>query len=239
MTVCRFAELTVGFCHRYPYFARAVRDYTVEDAEPTITISVTEEEIAKEALSADDGCPPALLEATALWRAFCHTLPRYGTFLLHAAFLATAGHGVAFAAPSGVGKSTHVALWEDLLGDGCRILNGDKPLIRRGEDGRFLGYGTPFCGKEDRQENASAPLEVIFFLERGDVDAVTPLTESEAFPLLYGAALSPKDADEAALLLPLLSELLSTTRLYRLTCTPRPEAARLAIQTVLSEEYRK
>lgn len=236
MTVCRFADLTVGFLHRYPYFSHFVREYTVTDAEPELEIAVTDEEILAEAATAGNGATaPAPLEAIALWRKFCHTLPGYGAFLLHAACLAVNGRGIMFSAPSGTGKSTHAAHWCSLLGKRCTVINGDKPILRR-DGNRFLGYGTPFCGKEDQQENSSVPIHALFFLERGDEDRVLPLTPSEAFPLLFSAALAPKDSEELSLLLPLISELLFGISLYRIICTPRPEAAQLAIKTVLSED---
>ena len=38
------------------------------------------------------------------------------------------GQGIAFAAPSGTGKTTHIKLWQRLYGDRVEIINGDKPL---------------------------------------------------------------------------------------------------------------
>lgn len=238
MTVCRFAELSVGFEHRYSYFLQLVRDYTVKDSTPSESIRVTDREIAEEKAHVEDGASrhPALLEATALWRRFCHRLPSHDAFLLHAACLSVNGRGIAFTAPSGVGKSTHVSLWRELLGDRCTVVNGDKPILRRGADGRFWGYGTPLCGKEGWHANTSVPLSALFFLERGEEDRVTPITASEAFPALYTAALAPESQKELSLLLPLLSGLLSSVSLFRLTCTPRQSAARLAIQAVFTED---
>ena len=234
MTICRFADITVGFENRHPYFPQFVKEYSVASKEPELWISVTDEEITTEEKAAGEALKhPALLEATALWRRFCHRLPELDAFLLHAACLAVDGCGIAFSAPSGVGKSTHIAHWCDILGQRCRVINGDKPILRRGRDGDFLGYGTPFCGKEDWQENSSVPLRTLCFLERGTENRVTPMTSAEAFPLLFAAVPAPESEGELALLLPLLSDFLSHLALYRITCTERPEAARLAIEALL------
>ena len=138
-------------------------------------------------------------------------------------------------APSGVGKSTHAKNWRTLLGERCHIVNGDKPLLRR-TDGAFLAYDSPFHGKEGWHETTSVPLGAILFLERGERNEITPLTPSEAFPLLYTATLPPQDERGLALLLPLLSDLLSRVALYRLSCTKDVSAAALAYHTLFQKE---
>ena len=241
MTVCKLAGLPVAFLNRYPYFPRLMQDYLTEDA-PLITLSLSEEEIAAEG-ARGGRLPPdlsqeaqlAYLEALAFYRKLSLALPRYGGFFLHAALIAAEGEGIAITARSGVGKSTHASLWCDLLSDGCRILNGDKPLIRRCEGG-FLGFGTPFAGKEGRHENASVPVRTLLLLERGSEDRLTPVSSAEAFPALYAATLAPEDTEAAARLLPLLSEFLGSVRVFRASVTPRLSAAETAYRTIFQKE---
>ncbi|MBQ2719646.1 MAG: hypothetical protein IJF73_06220 [Clostridia bacterium] len=235
MITCRFAGLTVAADPRYPYYERLVRDYRCDGA-PDLTLSVTEAELLAEDAGKNAGADLGILEALALYRKLSLALPAYGGLFLHAACLSVDGCGVAVTAPSGVGKSTHAALWKELLGERCEIVNGDKPLIRRGEDGRFYGYGTPFCGKEGWQRNTAVPLTAIVLLERGAHDEVVPTSPAEAFPLLYAATLPPRDEAGLRLLLPLLSSLAASVRLYRARCTPRPSAAALCYRTIFEKE---
>ena len=175
-------------------------------------------------------------EALALYRRFCHHLPAHGGFFLHAGFFTYRDCGIAVIAPSGVGKSTHLSLWRALYGDDVRVINGDKPLVRRTEDGRFLGYGAPLSGKEKWCEpTAAAPITHLLFLSRGESDTVKPMATAEAFPLLYGAALSPASDSELACLLPLLSELLKSVCVMHAELTPQ-ETAALAVNRAIFGE---
>ena len=236
MTTCCLAGIDVALKTRYPLLDRLMADYPSASATPALTLEVSDAEILAEDAGKNQGSSPALLEALALFRKFCLALPAYGGFFFHAACLAVDGRGIAITAPSGVGKSTHAALWRELLGERCRIINGDKPLVRRADGGGFLAYGSPFAGKEGWHENTSVPLSAILFLERSERDAIVPLSPSEAFPLLFASTLPPKDEKTLALLLPLLSELLSGVSLYKLSCTKNPSAAALAYHTLYRKE---
>ena len=234
MTVCLLADIPVAFAHRYPHFAEVFAAYRT-DLAPAFTVSVTEEELVAEAERSPALLPPAL-ELRALYRKFIGMLPAYQGLFLHAAFFTVDGYGVAVCAPSGVGKSTHVALWRDLFSDRVRIINGDKPLIRRREDGLFWGYGTPMAGKEGWQENTAAPVNAILFLSRAEEDRLSPLTAAEAFPLLLSALPPAKAREDLSALLPLASALLSSVRLFRAKVTPRPTAAALAYRAIFEKE---
>lgn len=242
MTTCKLAALSVAFDNRYSYLPHLMRDYLTEEP-PLLTLSVTDEEILREteggrflpsSLSQEDRM--AYLESLALYRKLSSLLPLYGGFFLHSALLSVHGEGIAVAAASGVGKSTHAALWRQYLGDDCLILNGDKPLLRRGEDGRFYGYGTPFAGKEGWHRNASAPMRTLLLLERGSRDRLTPLTPAEAFPALYASVLSPGTKEAAAHLLPLLSDFLTSVQIFRAEVTPAQSAAEVAYHTIFKKE---
>ena len=234
MTVCLLADIPVAFVHRYPHFAEVFSAYRT-DLAPRLMIDVGDAELAAEAKRNPALSPPAL-ELRALYRKFIGMLPAYQGFFLHAAFFTVDGYGIAVCAGSGVGKSTHVALWRDLLSERVRIINGDKPLLRRREDALFWGYGTPLAGKEGWQENAAAPVRAILFLSRATEDCIRPLTAAEAFPLLYAAIPSAENTDRLSALLPLTSALLSSVRLFSVGVTPRISAAELAYRTIFQKE---
>lgn len=220
LTVCRLADLSVGFIHRASFLPRFYHAFLC-DAPPDITLSVTDEEIEREALC--EGAPMGeerfgYLEAVALYRKLCLALPRFGGFMLHASFFTLRGVGVAISAESGVGKTTATKHIKAAYPDEFRIINGDKPLFRRSECG-FIGYGTPFCGKERLGSKDASPINALCFLERGEKDEVLPLSEGEAFPKLYGAILAPRDPALFPLLLEEINRFLTSVKLYRLIAT--------------------
>lgn len=66
------------------------------------------------------------------------------------------------------GKSTHTKQWQKYFGaDQAIIINDDKPVLRRLEDG-WYAYGTPFSGKTDENVNKKVKLQGICMLERGE-----------------------------------------------------------------------
>lgn len=234
------AGVPVAFTHEGRRAADFFAAFRTE-VPPILTVSVTPEEIENEyraerpsadraALGADRGYG----EALALYRRFCHALPALGGFFLHAGFFTYRGHGIALLANSGVGKSTHIARWRELCGSEVRVINGDKPLVRRVE-GRFLGYGAPLSGKEGWCEHTEAPITELILLARGERDTVTPVTAADAFPTLFSSVLAPEGEAELACLLPLLSELLSTVRVYRATVTKELSAA-IAVRRAICED---
>ena len=238
-TQCKLAGLPVAFMHESERVAQFFSDFVTAE-HPTLTLSVTRAEIDAEytaerpiadraALRADRGYG----EALALYRRFCHTLPTYGGFFLHAAFFTYRNHGVAVIAPSGVGKSTHVRLWREAYPDEVRVINGDKPLVRRTADGDYLGYGAPLAGKEGWCEHTAAPITHLIFLTRGTEDTVAPLPPAEAFPSLFSAVLAPQDQQELSLLLPHISNILQSARTYRAAVTPSPMAVDAVRRAIL------
>ena len=136
-------------------------------------------------------------------------LPLHNAFLLHSACFDVDGVGVAFAAHSGTGKTTHMLLWQKLLGDRLKIVNGDKPIIRFFEDDPAspYAYGTPWCGKDGINVNTSAPLAGICFLHRGDT-LLRRLTALEALPQFLRQTYGRDTAQDAQLLMSLLDDLL-------------------------------
>ena len=157
-------------------------------------------------------------------------LYRFDGMYLHSVALEYRKKVYLFVAPPGTGKSTHAALWKKKLGDRVRILNGDKPLLRRQQD-QILVYGNPWQGKEGWGENASGVLAGIYFLRRSDRNYVLPIAPGEAVADLVHATEYPQDAEGVHKLLDFLERITAHTRLNVLYCTP--EAA--AVDAVLAD----
>ena len=228
MICIELADIVMQIDNRYPYTERLCRDY-LTDKQPQLFFSVTEEEIAAE----DDGrhFPAGYLESVALYRKISNAIIDYDGFLLHAAVLEVDGEAFAFSADSGTGKTTHIKLWGKLLGDRCRVINGDKPLLRT-VNGEVRVYGTPWSGKEGWHTNTSAPLKGLCFLERSEHNRIERLSDGDALPLLFGQLAMPMDADAAMRLLASLDRLLCTVPCYKLGCNMELEAAKIAYEAM-------
>ena len=119
--------------------------------------------------------------------AFATALLEQNGLLMHAASCILDGRGVAFAGPSGVGKTTISRILQSqsyLLTDETTALRfeGVMPLI----------YSTPFAGELGAiSGNVSAPLEAIFFLRHDSKNSLRPLSLGEATGRLMGAWFLP------------------------------------------------
>lgn len=150
---------------------------------------------------------------------------------IHGAAVLYKGKAYLFTAPSGTGKSTHVRLWKQLFGDQVRIINGDKPFIRR-VNGRILVYGSPWRGKEGWGENCSAPLGGIFLLRRGAQDRIVPAEDLEVLNTLLAATIYPEDPETTQKLLELVGMLMETVPIRALYCTPTYSAVQTVLQFI-------
>ena len=153
--------------------------------------------------------------------------------MLHASCVEYQGRAVCFSAPPGVGKSTHAEKWVRLFG--ARILNDDKPALRRFEDG-WTACGTPWSGKHDLSANLSAPVHAICFLFRGEETRLTPLTPAQALPLFMSQTVFRLGMENMDRLLGLADALLREVPVWRLECPIGDESAHIARKLLFPEE---
>ena len=218
------------FAHN-EYVVHQCRDYTLpcplSPEEADLVVRVTPEEIAAEKDGLRFKVSDGYCESICIYRAICRRLPLLGGMLLHSAVITDGTHGFAFTANSGTGKTTHVNLWRQAFGEEIRVVNGDKPLIRK-RDGVWHAYGTPWCGKEGWNINTSVPLTAICFLRRGTANTAAPYDTSAAVTEIMPQLHLPGDPDALMATLDLLDSLLSDVPLFELYCTISEEAARVA-----------
>lgn len=228
MFCIRIADIVFGIDNKYEYVKKLCHDYIVESCMPCMTVSVTEEQIKAEMEISDFAINPAYAEGVCVYRNICEHLPeRFGAFLMHCAVIEYEGEGYAFAAQSGTGKSTHIALWQKKFGEGVRIINGDKPIMRFSGE-RLLAYGTPWCGKERFGENTSVPIKGICFIERATENTIRRIGASEALTRIFHQILTPDTAEGIDALFPLLDRVLCEIPCYVLGCNISEEAAAVA-----------
>ena len=109
--------------------------------------------------------------------------------------------------------------------------------------GRFIAYGTPYCGKENWGQNTSVPLRAVCFIERceqGEPDRLSRLEDDgEIVARIMNQILMPHDPALAARQLDLLDRLVNSVPFYVLRCTPTPAAFDAAFQITLCDNGRE
>lgn len=198
---------------------------------PDFTISVSKDEIVAARVhnpNLSDDEWEYILSAAAFYRNLIH----FNGYMLHASAVLYRARAYLFSAPSGTGKSTHTSLWQKHFGaDHVRILNDDKPAIRRIGD-TVYAFGTPWSGKYDISIPVGVPLAGICFLERSEENKIEPLSSREALTCLFSQTLRRLPDDDLDLLSEELTVLLRTTPIWRLFCNVSEDAAILAEQTM-------
>ena len=227
MVRIRMAELNIEIDNRYPFTEKFCRDFAAEFDAPDLRVSVTDADIEAERVADPYHNDVGYLECICIYRAIALELPRFDAMVFHAAVIAKDGKALAFAAHSGTGKSTHIALWQREFGDAVSIVNGDKPIFRR-INGVWHAFGTPWRGKESLGGNTSAPLTAICFLERGLQNSVSPVGDDVAVARLFSQTLLPTNPAMADKHLTLLDDLIVKTPTYLLYCNMEPATAHVA-----------
>lgn len=234
MFCIKVAGIPIGIDNRSSYIERLCRGYVVEGETPEFTVSAAKEEV-EQTMARLKKYGYGYVESLCLYRKICLRMAKYQTFFMHAAVVAVDGRAYVFAAPSGTGKTTHVRLWLQLLGDRAKVLNGDKPLFRF-IDGVLYACGTPWQGKEHMGENIKCPVQGICFLEQSPENHIRSLNLQDVTRRIFHQLLIPTEEEEFNRYWVLLEKLLDTTSFYLLQCNRDLEAARLSYETMRRKE---
>ena len=244
------AGLTVRVTPLYARIRQQCRDYGVAAADAPavdLEVRVTPAMIARERqLNTPGDWSDDYLETLAVHRAIAEQLPAFGRIAFHGAAIAYAPpaaagspQGLVFTAPSGTGKSTHIALWRQRFGRAVQVINGDKPILAVDGAAGVTVHATPWAGKEGWQTPlARAPLTAMAVVTRGSMDRCVRLSPAEAMPLILRQIYLPETPDAAAVTLDLADTLLATVPVYRLTCGIRPSAVDVAAAAMLGSCFR-
>lgn len=170
---------------------------------------------------------------TALDKIACW-LPSQNALLLHSATFEVDGYGIAFAATSGTGKTTHMLNWQKLLGEKLTVVNGDKPIIRffDNEPQVPYAYDTFWNGKEHLGNGSRTQLTHICFIERSETNYVTALRKEDAVNKIMSQIYIPKDPATLVKTLSLVDKLLSCCKLWVIHCNMDVESAEVAYKTI-------
>ncbi len=226
IVVC-IADIPFGMECQYRIMPLMCKAYLAPIQTPQFWISASDEEIAGEMETALEPVSAEWAEVSVLHRKFLEQAIAYDAFFLHSAFIEYHGVGYAFAAKSGVGKSTHIKLWKKAFGEKVHIINGDKPMIRL-VDGKFYAYGAPWCGKEQYNLNDRCELHKICFIERAETNTIRELDAKDALIRIIPQLMVFANGKKNLQTLDLIERLFETLEFYVLGCTPTEEAAKLA-----------
>lgn len=163
---------------------------------------------------------------------FYRCLPEFDGLFLHASAVVLDGKAYLFSGHSGAGKSTHTRIWQQVFGPDARVINDDKPVLRR-IDGKWIAYGTPWCGKDGININEKAPLAGICYLKKAQKNEIRRLSKREALERILAQTIRKfPDRERLDRMLLLLEQLLSEIPVYELENLPEPAAARLSFETM-------
>jgi len=212
--------------------------YHIENGVADVIISASKSDLEEEIKIADENDISAKIERAAIHRKFAEWLPLHNAFVLHSAVIDVDGEGVAFAAHSGTGKTTHMMLWQKLLGDRLTIVNGDKPIVRFFDDEPAIpyAYGTPWNGKERLGCNMRTPVKHICFIVRSETNFVEPMEASEIIDLIFNQVYMPKDPMAVLNTMQLINRFIGSCKLWKIHCNMDISAAETAYNTLFSEK---
>ena len=227
MITVSLAGIPIGINNKHSYIEAQARDY-LTDASPLFTVEASPEDVERERGMTEERFSEGYLESIVVFRHIAEKLPSYDAFVFHGAVLSVDGQAYIFTAKSGVGKTTHTRLWLSALGERCRYLNGDKPIIRL-VDGIPYAFGTPWMGKERYGANISAPVRGIAHVVRAEKNSARALGIDDLSSVLLSQSFRPRGRAEAIKTLSLINSLASSVALIEINCNMDPTAATVAI----------
>lgn len=229
----RLADLVVEAEYNFEYLNKQLSGYKVSQlVQPDMFVCVTDKDILLEReKNTATGFSDAYLESLAFYRKFAVQAAAYDCLLFHGTSLSIDGNGFIFGAPSGTGKSTHARLYREVFGDRVVMVNDDKPLIRKKQDG-FYVYGTPWDGKHHLNNNISVPIKGICFLKQGPENKIRKVSTHEALALAFNQIYRPDDVNVFRTVFTLTQALILQIPMFELSCTISRDAVILSYETM-------
>ena len=226
------AGLCVRMLPRFPYAKKLCADFLVTDQEPDLAVSVSESEILREKEQyGDSPFSDGYCEGICLYRAIAEKLPSLDGFVFHGAAVTVSGKGYIFAAPSGTGKTTHISMLLKNYPADVKIVNGDKPIIRK-IDGEWRVCSTPWAGKEGWKVNVTAPLCGIVLVSRAEENSIAPISPEEHFDSVMRQVYMPVDPEAQMATFDLIDEMAQKISFYRLECNMHESAAKTSFDAL-------
>lgn len=230
-----FADFKWEINEKFDFLSKEAKDYLGFFEVADFSLSVDKKDLDYERSVSEIVCDDSYLEYIAVLRKMGEILPLYDAFVLHSATFDVDGTGIAFSAPSGTGKTTHLNRWKSYLGNKLKIVNGDKPIVRF-IDNKPIAYGTPWCGKEKMGSNTKTELKHICFIERNEDNFVESLTKEKAVERILNQVYMPINNPLATLkTMELIDKLLSSCSLWIIHCNKDENAGEIAYKGIIKD----
>ncbi|MBE6798262.1 MAG: hypothetical protein E7525_00555 [Ruminococcaceae bacterium] len=215
--ILKLADLPVEINSRYNFSRNKVKEYVTADSNAVLSARVPDAALCEAEQENVENRSSAYVEWVCIYREIAEQIPHYDRVVMHGAVIAYKGEAFMFTAPSGTGKSTHIALWKSMFGEDVEIINGDKPILKITDSG-VTAYGTPWSGKEGWHSNVAAPLKGICLLKRGKLNKIKRIDAAECLSQLLRQVYLPKNEAAAEKTLELFGKLVETVPIYVLEC---------------------
>lgn len=147
------------------------------------------------------------------------------SIVLHGVLMEYHGKGIIISAPSGTGKTTHARMWRDYKN--TLIVNGDKSLCVK-KNGRWTGYGMPWCGTSGEYINRSVGIQAVVILEQSESNSIQRLSTFDGFKRSIQNVLFPTwDSSLNIKAIDLLNDIVNSVPVYNLKCRPDLESVEI------------
>lgn len=221
-----FNELTKKYCRHF-----------LSEEEPDYVITMTEEDLKNESSNSADGKVYVNEEISALYRKIANIFVNDGIIVFHGSSFMVDGSGFLITARSGVGKSTHSRLLNELIGEDFIYINDDKPLILVNDSVTI--YSSPWNGKERRGNNVSAPLKAIMFLSRSETPSFRKIVNKEEIYIkMLSQIYLPKEKDLREKALKIADKLLRQVNFYEINVNQDIESAKMTYERIIKDEIK-
>ncbi len=228
------ASLTVRLVGRHKQTLDFCREFLTDNESFDILVKATAADVERETARHEGGGSPEYYERVYLYRQISEQLPYFDRFVFHGAAIKAFGKGYVFTAPSGTGKSTHVALLMKYFGDDVTVINGDKPILGI-KDGDTTVYSCPWSGKEGWYTNTNAPLGGIILLKRGNKNSIKRIEPAEYLKELVLQAYIPENGEAFLKTLELMDAISKRVPFYLLECDISREAAETSFEMIAAQ----
>lgn len=162
-----------------------------------------------------------------------HLTATHGGFVFHSAMIQVGGKAILFTAPSGTGKSTQAALWEQHRS--ARIINGDRSAVRWVGEQAFA-CGIPFAGSSNICKNETLPLGAVVYLKQAPGNRLRRLQGAEAFRRVWeGCSVNIWDKADVAAVSETVRQVVCAVPVLELACTPDERAVACLEETLRQE----
>ena len=221
-------------------FNESTRKYCgdfLSDEQSQYVITMSKEDLENEKHINEDGKVYASEEISALYRKIADLFIERNIVVFHGSSFKVNDYAFIVTARSGVGKSTHVNLLKQLLGNDLEYINDDKPLLEVNNDNLIL-YSSPWNGKERRGNNIKAPLKAIIFLSRGNNTYKQLNNSEEVYFKLLSQIYLPRDKAKREHALKIIDILLKSVNFYEINVNKEIDSASMTYERIIKNEIK-